>query len=665
MDIPRRRMTQRSFHMRSSLQMRQAMSHSPTPFSSPRDLPEHRRSLTARGTRTSCRSVDRASSESCSSPEVDSGVDFEMQHCVSCASVAGLPRRKVTEFSVCMQKGDSVRESLSHSPVRSQQQKPAAPLRHSLTARHERNEVEAVLASRGEQQHYVASGSVAGLPRRKATEFSKFMQKGDRVRESLSHSPVCSQQQKPADSLTARHERTEVETVLAGHGDQQHYVASGSVAGLPRRKATEFSEFMQKGDSVRESLSHSPVRSQRQRPAASLRRSLTACRLRTEMETVLTGHGERCSSPRRLRRLSGDGTAFAKRNRASVGVPWRQLPIYNTKGHIIQTSDSLQPVFSSSPGKARGVYAHGQTSGGAAKDLLALSERKPGDLLRTTSSAARFSTSPGCFLANALGSLSDLRTDTIKAVKPEQRLTMNTARRVGHISRSAAVALSASVRASNLAAEAEKSRCLAKLERLCQQTPRTGSFPLANSTSGKCCGDRPGTQVSQKPFGRCASNVADSCPFAQSDSLPAQLDRPLCRQIPHLLPSNVLGQTEDGSVGRLVAAETVAEASRSWQFKQDLAKRCDISIHSFASDTQQIAAPVVKSASYSSVLPRHIASHVKKPDTSCLQYPCLLASVRELDPEMGAVAKKSSIHAKNTAKTDSTAMPKSTGNERD
>jgi hypothetical protein len=111
------------------------------------------------------------------------------------------------------------------------------------------------------------------------------------------------------------------------------------------------------------------------------------------------------------------------------------------------------------------------------------------------------------------------------------------------------------------------------------------------------------------------------------------------------MPSNVLGQTEDGSVGRLVAAETVTEASRTWQFKQDLAKRCGISIHSFASGKQQIAAPVVKSASYS-VLPGHIASHGKKPDTSCLQYPCLLASVREKDPETSAMAKKFSIHAK-------------------
>lgn len=652
MDMPRRMMTERSILMRSSDHMRQAMSHSPRPCSSPRDLPEHRRSLTARGTRTSCRS--------------DSGADLDMPHR---ASVAGLPRRKMTEFSEFMQQGDSVRESLSCSPIHSQQQKPAPPSRHSLTARHERTEAETILTRHGEQQHCVASASVAGLPRRKVTELSECMRKGDSARESLSHSPVHSQQQKPAAlsrrSLTACHERTEVETVLAGHGEQQHYAAFGSVTGLPRRKATEFSEFMQKGDGVRESLSHSPVRSQQQKPAAPLRRSLTARRPRTERETVLTGRGERCSTPRRLRHLSGESMAFAKRNRASVGVPWRQLPIYNTKGHIIQTSGSLQPVFSPSPGKARGAYAHWQTSGGAAKDLLALSERKQGDLLQTTSSAARLSTSPGCFPVHALGSLPELCTDTMKAVKPEHCLMMKTARRVGHISRSAAVALSAAARASNVAAEAERSRFLAKFERLCQQTPKTGSFPLANSTPGNCGADTLGTRVSQKPSERCASYVADSCPFAQSESLPAQLERPLCRQILHLMPSNVLGQTEDGSRGGLFAAETVAEASRTWQFKQDLAKRCDISVHAVASDKQLSAATVVKSASHSSVLPRHVASCAKKSDTACLQYPCLLASVREPDPEMSAMGKNSSIHAKNRAKTDSTATPKSTGNERD
>eukprot|EP00930_Biecheleria_cincta_P054354 TRINITY_DN403_c0_g1_i2.p1 TRINITY_DN403_c0_g1~~TRINITY_DN403_c0_g1_i2.p1 ORF type:complete len:604 (-),score=68.60 TRINITY_DN403_c0_g1_i2:379-2190(-) len=575
MDIPRRRMTEVSMHMRSSQRMR--------------------RSLTARGMRTSCRADGRGRSKSCSSPNLDSADTIDVR--VSCESVAGLPRRKVTEFSVHMQKGDRVRESLSHSPVRSEeQQKPATSLR-------------------------------------------------------------C--------SLTARHERTGVGTVLVGDREQRDCVALGSVAGLPRRKVTEFSECMQKGDSVRESLSHSPVRAQQWKPAASLRRSLTACHLRTEVETVLTGHGERCSTPRRCLQLSRDGMTFAKRNRASGGIPWRQLPIYTSKGHITQTTDCSQLVFSPSSGKARGANAHWQTSGAAAKDLLMLSERTQGYSLQTTSSAAGLSISPGRVLADALGSLPVSSTDTIETFKPEHCLTMNTARRVGHISRSAAVALSAAARASNVAAEAERSRCLAKFDRLCHQTPRTGSFPLANSTSGNCCGDRPGTQVSQKPFEKGASYVADSCPFAQSDSLPAQLERPLCRQIAHFMPSNVLGQTEDVPKGRLVAAETVAEASRTWQFKQDLAKRCDISAHALASDKQQIAATVVKSASYSSALARRIASRVKKSDALCLQYPCLLSSAREPDPEMGAVARKISIHAKNTARTESTATPKSTGNERD
>lgn len=576
MDMPRRGMTKVSMHMRSSQQLRQAMSHSPTPCSSPRDLPECRRSLTARGTRSSC-----PSSFYTGEAKVD------VQDCVSLGSVPGLPRRKVTEFSVCMQKSDSVRESLSHSPVRFQQRKPTASLRRSLTARHDLPGAETVLPSHGE------------------------------------HCP------------TPRHPV-----------DMQH----DGMPGLPRRKVTEFSVRMQKSDGVRESLSHSPVCYKRRRPTASLKRCQSAHHELTRTETVLTGHGERCSTPRRLRRLDEDGMATSKRNRASVGVPWRQLPIYNTKGHI-QTTYCSQPVFSSSPGKARNSNAHWQTSGTAAKDSLALSPRKPGNMQQIASSAAWLSASPRCSMPNASGPLPDSSSDTMKAANPEQAFTINAARRVGHISRSAAVALSAAARASNVAAEAARFRCLAKFDRLCQQTPRTGNLSSANPT---CSENVEGTQVLQKHSGRRhPSYVADSC-LAQSDSLPAQSEHPRCRRISHLMPSNVLGQNEDGSAARLVPAETVAAASRTWQFKQDLAKRCDISAHAITSDKRQMA---VKSTSHSSVLPRQ----VKKADASGLKYPCLLASLREPEPEMGTVAKNSCNDAKNQAKTESTATPKSIG----
>lgn len=598
MDMPRRGVNKISMHMRSSEQFRQAMSHSPTPCSSPRDQSEHRRSLTARGTRISCASFYTGGSKTCSSPRQDSGAKADAREWAPFENIHGLPRRKVTEFSARMQKGESVRESLSHSPVCYQRRKPAASLQRTQTARHELTGGGSVLTGHGE---------LCPTPR-------------------------------PIDV----------------HND----VPSESVHGLPRRKVTEFSACMQKSDGVRESFSHSPVRCKQRKPAASLKRSQTARHELTGAETVLTGHGERCSTPRRLRRLDGEGMAVLKRNRASFGF-WRQLPIYNTRGHI-ETTDCSQLLFSSSPGKAGRTRAHWQTSGAAAKDLLALSPRMPGNMQQTAPLTARLSASPRCSIPNASGPLPDSSSDMVKAVKPEHAVTINAARRVGHISRSAAVALSAAARASNVAAEAARLRCLAKFERLCQQTPRTGNSSLA---SPSCNENMESTQVSQKLSGRGrrrASYVADNCLaqcLAQSDSPPGQSEHPRCRQIPHLMPSNVLGQNEDVSAGRLVPAEPVARASRTWQFKQDLAKRGDMSAHALTPDKTDKRQVVANSASYLSVLPRQ----VKKADASGSKYPCLLASRREPDPEMGTVVKSSFNDTKNAAKTESTATPQSTG----
>eukprot|EP00913_Durusdinium_trenchii_P016652 g15652.t1 len=56
----------------------------------------------------------------------------------------------------------------------------------------------------------------------------------------------------------------------------------------------------------------------------------------TEIPSPLTGHGERtkCRSP--SPRLLGEGVAIGEANKASLGVPWRSLPVYS-KGALCQT----------------------------------------------------------------------------------------------------------------------------------------------------------------------------------------------------------------------------------------------------------------------------------------------------------------------------------------
>ncbi|CAE7199048.1 unnamed protein product [Symbiodinium necroappetens] len=274
----------------------------------------------------------------------------------------------------------------------------------------------------------------SGLPRRRVSQFSAEMC-GHSVREVLSLSPP------PAARSDARHaaslspvlgfgERSLSPRLRRGGTESDSQLAADD-AGMPRRRLSEFSARMQSGSAVREALSHSPAR-KFLRGCRGERRFKHSLAPASARESVLSGYGERQESARRLLQVRGESKDFADRGRSSSGIPWRQLPLYDCHGLLLQTGSSIKPDLAL---RAPSVFSERLHSSDAVKDLLS------GEHCRGRMSLQNWQ-------------------------REESRQSLHR--------RDIAPALTAASRASGHAMETERSRCLAKFDRLCAQTPRAG-----------------------------------------------------------------------------------------------------------------------------------------------------------------------------------------------
>ncbi|CAE7521677.1 unnamed protein product [Symbiodinium pilosum] len=233
-------------------------------------------------------------------------------------------------------------------------------------------------------------------------------------------------------------------------------LAPADDVGMPRRRLSEWSAKMQSSSGVREALSHSPApRFLRERQG--VRRSLTATRI---PEGVLSGCGERQAPPRRLLQVRGDSKEFAERGRSSSGIPWRVLPLYDCHGILLQTGSLLEPQQAL---RAPTVFSEALRSSEVVKDLLF------GDTSLGHAASSPRQRTP--------------RTSWWSPQSPQsqQRWQGSASRRNADCHRELAP-----VRASDHAMEAERSRCLAKLDRLCAQTPRVGRAGTRAADSSAC-----------------------------------------------------------------------------------------------------------------------------------------------------------------------------------
>lgn len=274
----------------------------------------------------------------------------------------------------------------------------------------------------------------SGLPRRRVSQFSSEMC-GHSVREVLSLSPP------PAARSDARHAASLSPVLGFGErplsprlrrgGTESNSQLAADDAGMPRRRLSEFSARMQSGSAVLEALSHSPAR-KFLRGCRGERRFKHSLAPASARESVLSGYGERQESARRLLQVRGESKDFGDRGRSSSGIPWRQLPLYDCHGLLLQTGSSIKPDLAL---RAPSVFSERLHSSDAVKDLLS------GEHCRGRMSLQNWQ-------------------------REESRQSLHR--------RDIAPALTAASRASGHAMETERSRCLAKFDRLCAQTPRAG-----------------------------------------------------------------------------------------------------------------------------------------------------------------------------------------------
>ncbi|CAE7224735.1 unnamed protein product [Symbiodinium sp. CCMP2592] len=280
------------------------------------------------------------------------------------------------------------------------------------------------------------SENPSGLPRRRVSQFSSEMC-GHSVREvlSLSPPPTARSDERRAASLSPLlgfGERSLSPRLRRGEtGSDSQLVADD--AGMPRRRLSEFSARMQSGSAVRDTLSHSPAR-KFLRGCKGEKRFKHSPASASARESVLSGYGERQESARRLLQVRGESKDFGDRGRSSSGIPWRQLPLYDCHGLLLQTGISIKPDLAH---RAPSVFSERLHSSDAVKDLLS-GERFPGRV-------------------------------SMQNWQREESTSRQSLHR-GDI----APALTAAARASGHAMETERSRCLAKFDRLCAQTPRAG-----------------------------------------------------------------------------------------------------------------------------------------------------------------------------------------------
>eukprot|EP00439_Symbiodinium_sp_Y106_P040424 s3866_g4.t4 len=357
---------------------------------------------------------------------------------------------------------------------------------------------------------------------------------GHSVREvlSLSPPPTTRSDERHAASLSPLlgfGERSLSPRLRRGETGSDSQLAADD-AGMPRRRLSEFSARMQGGSAVREALSHSPAR-KFLRGCRGERRFKHIPASASARESVLSGYGERQECARRLLQVRGESKDFGDRGRSSSGIPWRQLPLYDCHGLLRQTGISIKPDLAH---RAPSVFSERLHSSDAVKDLLS-GERSRGRM----------------------------------SMQNWQR-EESTSRRSLHRG-DIAPALTAAARASGHAMETERSRCLAKFDRLCAQTPRAGR-----------AGPRPENAMAIHQDSRHLHGTNRSGP-----------EQPSRLQAPSASPRSMPSPAVQADPEPLRCTQPQSRSRRTYSFEADMAK---ISL---------AAGRLASAASASTATPRH------------------------------------------------------------
>eukprot|EP00930_Biecheleria_cincta_P035058 TRINITY_DN24145_c0_g1_i1.p1 TRINITY_DN24145_c0_g1~~TRINITY_DN24145_c0_g1_i1.p1 ORF type:complete len:478 (+),score=48.38 TRINITY_DN24145_c0_g1_i1:118-1434(+) len=252
-------------------------------------------------------------------------------------------------------------------------------------------------------------------------------------------------------------------------------------------------------------------------------------------QSTLTGVGERSchSQSQASSRLRGPGEAIGSRAKASVGIPWRQVPSYNGAGALCETGDRLR-YTPSRPLRKPGAFSPRLAQGQGVRELL-----KP-------------------------------VRENIAAIEPEP---------LTPAAISAALAAEGAATARENWLEIVRRRCVLKRESRFGSPSDDVATPTRTTLTSRPDEDRRGIHQAFRPSKKGShSEVAckDSCPFSRSDSQPDQrLTQPATPQ-KRAKPQSARADSMNSSAVAspqmecrgLVSAETVTSARRDWQFKQ-------------------------------------------------------------------------------------------------
>ncbi|CAK9039998.1 Caskin-1 (CASK-interacting protein 1) [Durusdinium trenchii] len=367
-----------------------------------------------------------------------------------------------------------------------------------------------------------------GLPRRSRPSDAEQLRGSESVRRALSESPAPLSCRESALESARRRSKTP----LAGYGERSPPCSARGepieAGDLPRRRLSDLATAMQSGSGVREALSPpAPVRRLFSRGAPT-RRSRTADPVL--FDTVLSGYGERSVAPRRQLQVHDEGVQIRDQGRASGGIPWRRLPIYDHNGSLVKTGVAGSSFETENPLRSVTPYSVRLRSGDHIKELI--SPEKPSD-----------------------------RSSALTPATPSPAARESTPSAGGRLTgRAMQVALVRAQRCNDQQLETERSRCLAKFERLC--TPTRSAAP-DEAAWGR---DKREAHETFRPRRRVAAQHTQ--PFATDDTTPPAA--PARRVVPpQALPSALF--LSDGPEP-LRFSERHLAARRTWQLEMEMAK---------------------------------------------------------------------------------------------
>jgi hypothetical protein len=346
---------------------------------------------------------------------------------------------------------------------------------------------------------------------RASTQFSDRLNSSDAMRQALSHSPERRRMLHRASSVPPG--MSDGRSGFSDIGGDQASVRSGS---------------MSRSASTENILHHVP-------PSPSSTRNSARRRHSRGYLSSVSESGERSyhSQSQASSRLRGPGEAIGSRGKASVGIPWRQVPSYNGAGVLGETGDRL-PHTPKRPIRKTGAFSPRLTPGQGVRELL-----KP-------------------------------VRENFAAVEPEP---------LTPAAISAALAAESVDRARETWLEIVRRRCMLKRESRLGLTSDGVATPTSTTITSRPDEDRRGVHQVFRPSkkgNQSEVTCKDSCPFSRSDSepehrvtqpaTPQKRTKPLSARADSMNSSAVASPQLE--CRGLLSAETVTSARRDWQFKQ-------------------------------------------------------------------------------------------------